>query len=150
MLMLYQLNLAMIMTPITGQNWLPIPTQKHIPITLFKVATCTEQVGGNFVYQCMHTVHTKENYCIIIKEKWLHHYIKLPYVVKVYETACCYSLMHLVLQVYGLLDVTHIPKLTDSCHQYFNYKAAIYQQNIILLSATFQCAKPFFHKRMLK
>ncbi|XP_051787442.1 uncharacterized protein LOC127529067 [Erpetoichthys calabaricus] len=112
--------------PITGCHRPPVPTQKRIPIALYKLATCAEYrvVGETFgvskttVHRCVYAV------CTAIKEKLMRRYIRLPTVAEANEIAYRNSLVHLVPQIYGALDGTHVPILppTEGYRDYINRK----------------------------
>lgn len=110
--------------PIIGCHRPPVPTRKQIAIALYKLATCAEYrvVGETFgvskttVHRCVYAV------CTAIKAKLMRHYIRLPTVAEANEIAYRNSLVHLVPQVYGALDGTHVPILppTEGYRDYIN------------------------------
>ncbi|KAG2457800.1 CANX protein, partial [Polypterus senegalus] len=112
--------------PITGCHRPPVPTQKRIVITFYKLATCAEYrvVGETFgvskttVHRCVYAV------CTANKEELMRRYIRLPTVEEANEIAYRNSLVHLVPQIYSALDGTHVPilPLTEGYRDYINRK----------------------------
>lgn len=101
--------------PIQSPGRPPIATKKRIAIALYKLATCAEYrvVGEVFgvrktsVHRCVYAV------CRAIRFKMLSEFVKLPDVCEAQAIAHRNS-THLVPQVYGALDATHIPILPPS------------------------------------
>ncbi|CAM4608237.1 unnamed protein product [Leuciscus chuanchicus] len=99
------------LSPDVASSRPPVPTEKRIAIALYKLATCAEYrvVGETFgvsettVHRCVYAV------CNAIRTRMMRRYIYLPGVDEAHDISLRNSRAHLVPQVYGAIDGTHIP-----------------------------------------